>query len=95
MLMDLGDFGVSATSEISGITYLIEELIGQGSFGKVYNCQAGNRTLVIKIITTGSSDTEVKIMKKLKIRIPEVFPEIIDQGKINEDTAMMLNLEPN
>lgn len=39
MLVDLGDFSVGATGDITGSTYSIEELIGQGSFGKVYNCQ--------------------------------------------------------
>lgn len=36
--MDFGDFSVRAFSEKSGKTYVIEELIGEGSFGKVYNC---------------------------------------------------------
>ena len=63
--MDFGDFSVRAFSESTGKYYIIEELLGQGSFGKVYNCQDKDRCLVIKIITTGSALPEIQIMTEL------------------------------
>ena len=53
--MDFGDFSVRAFSEQSGKYYVVEELLGQGSFGKVYNCLDRDRPVVIKIVTTGSA----------------------------------------
>ena len=76
--MDFGDFSVRAFSEKSGKTYVIEELIGEGSFGKVYNCQDGDRALVIKIITTGSAKPEVDIMSEMEEKLPSVYPKIMD-----------------
>jgi serine/threonine protein kinase len=94
--MDFGDFFVKATGEVTGKTYFIEELIGQGSYGKVFNCKdANDASLVIKIITIGTADQEIKMMRELSEKLPGKFPAILDMGKIDTQAAMMLNLTPN
>ena len=61
----------------------------------MFNCQDKDRDLVIKIVTIGSAQPEVQIMTELCLKLPGTYPEILDSGKIDADTAMMLNLEEN